>query len=273
MYISISEMAKLHGITRQTLIHYDNIELFKPVKVDEKGYRFYSRYQIPYLREICFLKALGIGLKEIVEHFNNRSPEKEMVLLQKQKREIVAQIARLNTMREYLNQRIDMYEEAVDASAMNMGEPFLREIGTRQALFDEFIQPINKENLHTTLMGLWQQVFAKEMVPSSGFGAVIKKESAQTKNWLQGAGSCIFLPKWNKDHQNTIEIPAGEYACLYKHGMPYDEEHVAELMGWLEANDYELIGDIIDVCLLDTTFYKNNTGVDFCMLQAPVKKK
>ena len=25
-YISISEMAKLHGITRQTLIHYDNID-------------------------------------------------------------------------------------------------------------------------------------------------------------------------------------------------------------------------------------------------------
>ncbi|WP_419028289.1 hypothetical protein, partial [Phascolarctobacterium faecium] len=23
-------MAKLHGITRQTLIHYDNIDLFKP---------------------------------------------------------------------------------------------------------------------------------------------------------------------------------------------------------------------------------------------------
>ena len=32
-YISISEMAKLHGITRQTLIHYDNIDLFKPAKV------------------------------------------------------------------------------------------------------------------------------------------------------------------------------------------------------------------------------------------------
>lgn len=40
-YIFISEMAKLHGITRQTLIHYDSIDLFKPAKVDTNGYRYY----------------------------------------------------------------------------------------------------------------------------------------------------------------------------------------------------------------------------------------
>lgn len=58
-YISISEMAKLHGITKQTLIHYDNIDLFKPAKVDTNGYRYYCKHQIPYLREICFLKFVG----------------------------------------------------------------------------------------------------------------------------------------------------------------------------------------------------------------------
>ena len=74
-YISISEMAKLHGITRQTLIHYDNIDLFKPAKVDTNGYRYYCKHQIPYLREICFLKSLGISLKDIQQHFQERTPE------------------------------------------------------------------------------------------------------------------------------------------------------------------------------------------------------
>ena len=67
--IAISEMAKFYGITRQTLIYYDEIDLFKPVQVDCKGYRYYSRRQIPYLREICFLKSVGVSLKEILEHF------------------------------------------------------------------------------------------------------------------------------------------------------------------------------------------------------------
>ena len=136
-YISISEMAKLHGITRQTLIHYDNIDLFKPAKVDTNGYRYYCKHQIPYLREICFLKSLGISLKDIQQHFQERTPENEMYLLEKQKQYIMNQIAKLNTLREYLNQRIDLYEEAVDAGMMRMSLPFVRYIDARQAIFKE----------------------------------------------------------------------------------------------------------------------------------------
>lgn len=60
---------------------------------------------------------------------------------------------------------------------------------------------------------------------------------------------------------------------MYKYGMPYDTEHIEKLMQWLVQNGYKLIGDIVDVCLLDTTFYKKEIGVDFCMLQAPVALK
>ena len=38
-FVSISDMAKLHNISRQTLIHYDKIGLFKPMHTDENGYR------------------------------------------------------------------------------------------------------------------------------------------------------------------------------------------------------------------------------------------
>lgn len=272
-YISISEMAKLHGITRQTLIHYDNIDLFKPAKVDDNGYRYYCKHQIPYLREICFLKSLGINLKDIHQHFQERTPENEMYLLEKQKQYIINQISKLNLIREYLNQRIDLYEEAVDAGMMHMSQPFIKRLNAKQAIFREWIQPINKDNLHTTLMSLWQRIFEKEMVPSSGFGSIIKKEAMETGNWLDAAGSCIFLPIWNQEHDNTITIPAGEYVCMYKYGMPYDTEHLEKLKIWLDKNNYNLIGDVVDVCLLDTTFYKQDTGVDFCMLQAPVKQK
>lgn len=39
---------------------------------------------------------------------------------------------------------------------------------------------------------------------------------------------------------------------------PYDTEHLEKLMQWLAKNNYELAGDIIDVCLLDTTFISRN---------------
>lgn len=191
-YISISEMAKLHGITRQTLIHYDNIDLFKPSKVDTNGYRYYCKHQIPYLREICFLKSLGISLKDIQQHFQERTPENEMYLLEKQKQYIMNQIAKLNTLREYLNQRIDLYEEAVDAGMMRMSLPFVRYIDARQAIFKEWLQPIDKDNLHTTLMDLWQRIFEREMVPSGGFGSIIKKSGVEKISGFREPGPVYF---------------------------------------------------------------------------------
>lgn len=269
--VSISEMAKLHGLTRQTLIYYDDIDLFKPVKVDGKGYRYYSKHQIPYLREICFLKSLGVGLKEIVAHFQERCPKREMALLEKHKENVLREIARLNKIRESINQRLNIYEEAVDADTMQMQEPFIRPMVVRQAIFKEYVQPINKENLHITLMNLWREIFQKEMVPSSGFGSIIKRESILAGEPLKGAGSCIFLSPWSKEHSHTVEIPAANYACMYKYGMPYDMAYVDKLMDWIKKNGYELVGDIVDVCLLDTTFYKDQKPLDFCMLQAPIK--
>lgn len=62
---AISEMASLFNVSRQTLIYYDKIGLFKPAVVNEKGYRFYSPTQIPLMRLICMLRDLGLELDEI----------------------------------------------------------------------------------------------------------------------------------------------------------------------------------------------------------------
>ena len=62
---SISQMAQMHGITRQTLIYYDKIGLFCPARTDGSGARFYTAEQMPVLREICMLKRLDVPLKEI----------------------------------------------------------------------------------------------------------------------------------------------------------------------------------------------------------------
>lgn len=269
--ISISEMAKLHGITRQTLIWYDNMDIFKPVKVAANGYRYYSKFQIPYLREICFLRAMDIGLKEIQEHFQERTPAKEKELLEKQRQYILTKLANLNKIRNYLNGKIEMYQEAVDAQVMGLNVPFERSFGPRKAIFYEYIKPINKVNLHLTLMHIWLEFNKYQLVPSGGFGSVLPLKTYET---LEGAGSYIILPYNHDLPLKSIEFPEGPYVCMYKYGMPYDNKDAKYLMHWLTCNGYEACGDIVDVCLLDTTFYKKDLKKeDFCMLQIPVRKK
>lgn len=157
--ISISEMARIHGLTRQTLIYYDNIGLFKPERVDSNGYRYYSWAQIPYLREICFLKHTGIPLKKIQEHFQNRTPEREVELLNRQRRVLECRIGDLQRLRGLLNIRIENYEKAIEAHTMERQiEPFLEDFEERRILFRQWDQPINRTNLHRTVMALWQEI-------------------------------------------------------------------------------------------------------------------
>ena len=55
MEFSISKMAQLHGITRQTLIYYDKIGLYIR-RVDDRGCRFYSSEQMPFSEKSVFEK-------------------------------------------------------------------------------------------------------------------------------------------------------------------------------------------------------------------------
>ena len=63
---TIGEISKHQNISRQTLIFYDKIGLFRPAYVDpENGYRYYSAAQLDYLDTICIMKKFGFSLDEI----------------------------------------------------------------------------------------------------------------------------------------------------------------------------------------------------------------
>ena len=63
---SIGDFSKINRVTPKTLRHYDRIGLLKPDRVDDwTGYRYYSGSQLPRMRRILRLKALGLSLEEI----------------------------------------------------------------------------------------------------------------------------------------------------------------------------------------------------------------
>mgnify|MGYP000470664597 CR=1 FL=1 len=62
-YLTTGELTQLMGITKHTLFHYDDIGLFQPKYINEKGYRFYSIDQIDILNTILVLRDLDMPLK------------------------------------------------------------------------------------------------------------------------------------------------------------------------------------------------------------------
>lgn len=72
--LSIGEMAKLRGVTVDTLRHYDKIGLLKPFHIDrETGYRYYSISQYEVLGTIKELRSIGFSLEEIKQFLTDRN--------------------------------------------------------------------------------------------------------------------------------------------------------------------------------------------------------
>lgn len=64
-FYSTGQFAKLCGVKKQTLFHYDDIGLLCPVDVADNGYRQYSYRQYETFLLITCLKEAGMSLKEI----------------------------------------------------------------------------------------------------------------------------------------------------------------------------------------------------------------
>lgn len=64
---TISQVAKLTGISTRALQYYDEIGLLKPSSLTRSGYRLYDDEALQKLQQILFFKELGFSLKEIRE--------------------------------------------------------------------------------------------------------------------------------------------------------------------------------------------------------------
>lgn len=62
---TVSEVARISGVSVRALHHYDEIGLLKPGHVGENGYRYYGRGELLRLQQIMFHRELGFPLDQI----------------------------------------------------------------------------------------------------------------------------------------------------------------------------------------------------------------
>lgn len=65
MEYSVQALARLSGVSRRTLHHYDAIGLLRPMRVEENGYRVYGPREVDLLQKILFYRACGMKLSDI----------------------------------------------------------------------------------------------------------------------------------------------------------------------------------------------------------------
>lgn len=83
MELSVSKMAANFGISRSTLLYYDSINLLKPSKRTNAGYRLYNDADMERLNKIMLFRDAGVPLAEISNLLNAANLEVTAQLLKR----------------------------------------------------------------------------------------------------------------------------------------------------------------------------------------------
>lgn len=88
---TVKQLADLAQVTARTLHYYDQIDLLKPSKVGDNGYRYYDDEAVLRLQQILFYREIGLELAHIKDALD--SPNFDVM-------------SALNSHREHLRQKI-----------------------------------------------------------------------------------------------------------------------------------------------------------------------
>lgn len=113
MKLRIGNFARVGQVTVQTLRHYDDMGLLRPVEVDAlSGYRYYTLDQLPRLHRILALKDLGFSLEQIARLLeDDLSPGDLRGMLQLKQHELRRQVQEQLDRLERLEARLRLFEQ------------------------------------------------------------------------------------------------------------------------------------------------------------------
>ncbi|GAA4297108.1 MerR family transcriptional regulator [Anaerocolumna aminovalerica] len=114
-YLTTGQFAKICGIPKHILFHYDQINLFQPEITKENGYRYYSFRQLDTFSIISALKRLGMPLKEIKKYMDERNPAKLVDLLEQKSDEVAKEIIKLKNTKREIDSLKNLTENALSA--------------------------------------------------------------------------------------------------------------------------------------------------------------
>jgi DNA-binding transcriptional MerR regulator len=97
--LTVSQLARLCGLSRTTLLYYESIGLLPPACRSQSNYRRYSTEQLERLRTICAYKDAGLRLSDIQQILDEQSNQATTVL----KRRLLELDREIDTLREHQN--------------------------------------------------------------------------------------------------------------------------------------------------------------------------
>ncbi len=244
--INTSAFAKLCNTNKRTLIHYDEIGLFKPAFTDEKGYRYYSESQCDVFFTITCLKDLGMPLKEIKTYIDKKNPEDLTSLLLEQQKKVQQELLHLKRIEQVIKTKLQLVTEGCGITFKGgCSEPLLEECREGSFIASPYLGTASHEAVFSALCEHIGYVNHQKLNIGHPYGAVM--EVSDLKQGITDRYA-YFITKigsskipGNSDSSAIHPIllkPAGTYAVIYLRGNYYEADNAFRtLLTFIDAQN------------------------------------
>lgn len=248
-FFTISEFAKLFGIHKKTLYHYDKIGLFQPEYVNEKGYRYYSHQQTYDFHVLLALKDLQMSLEETKQHVNHRTPEAMISLLGDKVEALEEEIRNLTNLKHSICKRLSFIKSVVHApideiQVKHIPEEYLR------------LEPVEVNDGYDTNYLTWHNVFGendRHQLNEGHYGHMLLHKNLVEHQFSPDYIAIEAIDE--EDIKHAFVKPRGNYVIGRKNGKVLHSTCLYNrLLAYMKENDLEIIGNAYEFFIVDGSY-------------------
>lgn len=250
-YFSIGELSSYQNISKQTLIFYDKIGLFRPAYVDPgNGYRYYSASQLDELDTILILKKCGLSLQAIKELLEHYTTESSLRVLTQQVQVLDRQMEELRMVRSRLAQRCVQLERA-GLHREGGNQPRVERLPAQLLLIRPVEPPFTLREISIATKQCFAQAFQEQLPIYFQSGVTVPLERIRAGRYTEA--SAAFLPIEGTDRaENLLQLSEGLGASIYHRGdYPSIGRSYRRLLEFCQAENLEIRSDSYEFCIND----------------------
>lgn len=250
----IGEVTKILGITRKTLLVFEDMGLLTPAVKDEKsGYRYYSADNMTHIRSIRSLQSLGLTLKEIAEYYCDTE-------------NIDAHLQRLMELREILDKNIHLLQvRAVKSGDMTVHKTSL----PQQVCFCRRYQCTDTLDASNKLRDTYIAAARTGKMSQSRRMFTMRLNQQEEKLDIM----CCIPVENSFDGPERVEFAETPALCIYHRG-PYDgvTSAIRALLEYTEENNIETSGSFRSIYLEGPPNRGENSSDYITQVAVPMKE-
>ena len=249
----IGEVTKIMGITRKTLLVFEDMGLLTPaVKDQDSGFRYYSADNMTQIRSIRSLQTLGLSLKEVRDYYYDTA-------------NIDTYLQNLMNLRSVLDKNIQMLQ----VRTAKQGDLTVRKTTLpRQVCFCRLYECQNSAEAANVLRDTYIAAARTGKMDMLGRMFTMRVSRPLEKLDLM----CCIPVEESFDGSERMEFPETPALCIYYRG-PYEEmsNAVRALMEYVKENNIETTGPFRAIYIEGPPNRGENSGDYITQVAVPVK--